>query len=73
MPLGEAEARAPASARESPSLRRSMARLDPPTFQLWACFKLIPVGLASRAVLGKRLSPVQWTALALLALGMSAG
>ena len=45
--------------------------LDPPTFQLWACFKLIPVGLASRAVLGKRLSPVQWAALALLALGMA--
>ena len=48
-----------------------MQLLDPPTFQLWACFKLIPVGVASRLVLGKRLSPVQWTALALLALGMA--
>ena len=49
----------------------AMQLLDPPTFQLWACFKLIPVGVASRLVLGKRLSPVQWTALALLALGMA--
>jgi len=49
----------------------AMQLLDPPTFQLWACFKLIPVGIASRAVLGKRLSPVQWSALALLALGMA--
>ena len=29
------------------------------------------MGVASRLVLGKRLSPVQWTALALLALGMA--
>ena len=49
----------------------AMQLLDPPTFQLWACFKLIPVGIASRVVLGKRLSPVQWSALALLALGMA--
>ena len=49
----------------------AMQLLDPPTFQLWACFKLIPVGLASRMFLGKRLSPIQWTALALLALGMA--
>ena len=47
-----------------------MQLLDPPTFQLWACSP-IPVGVASRLVLGKRLSPVQWTALALLALGMA--
>ena len=25
----------------------AMQLLDPPTFQLWACFKLIPVGVAS--------------------------
>ena len=49
----------------------AMQDLDPPTFQLWACFKLIPVGVFSRALLGKRLSPVQWCALLLLALGMA--
>ena len=45
--------------------------LDPPTFQLWACFKLIPVGVFSRILLGRRLTPVQWCALMLLALGMA--
>ena len=49
----------------------AMQDLDPPTFQLWACFKLIPVGVFSRALLGRRLTPVQWCALLLLALGMA--
>ena len=29
----------------------AMQDLDPPTFQLWACFKLIPVGIFSRLLL----------------------
>ena len=48
----------------------AMQDLDPPTFQLWACFKLIPVGIFSRILLGRRLTNVQWVALCLLALGM---
>eukprot|EP00966_Prymnesium_polylepis_P306408 7080365-Prymnesium_polylepis.1 len=50
---------------------RAMSLLDPPTYQLWACFKLIPTGLLSRVCLGQRRSTVQWCALLLLALGMA--
>ena len=49
----------------------AMSMLDPPTFQLWACWKLIPAGLFARCMLGQRLSRVQWVALVLLALGMA--
>lgn len=49
----------------------AMQLLDPPTYQLWACFKLIPTGLLSRLCLGQRRSKVQWCALLLLALGMA--
>jgi len=49
----------------------AMQALDPPTFQLWACFKLIPVGILSSFVLQRRLTTVQWVALLLLALGMA--
>tara|TARA_B110001452_G_scaffold137328_1_gene114175 strand:+ start:91 stop:1131 length:1041 start_codon:yes stop_codon:yes gene_type:complete len=49
----------------------AMQLLDPPTFQLWACFKLIPVGVFSSLLLARRLSAVQWAALVLLALGMA--
>ena len=50
---------------------RAMQLLDPPTYQLWACFKLIHTGLLSRTCLGQRRSSVQWCALLLLALGMA--
>ena len=49
----------------------AMTLLDPPTFQLWACFKLIPAGVLARLVLGQRRTGVQWAALLLLALGMA--
>ena len=49
----------------------AMELLDPPTFQLWACFKVIPVGVLARVALGQRRSRVQWAALLLLALGMA--
>ena len=49
----------------------AMEMLDPPTFQLWACFKLIPVGILAHVVLGQRRSRVQWAALLLLTLGMA--
>ena len=49
----------------------AMQALDPPTFQLWACFKLIPVGVLSSLVLERRLTRVQWIALLLLAIGMA--
>jgi len=49
----------------------AMELLDPPTFQLWACFKVIPVGVLARFALGQRRTTVQWAALLLLALGMA--
>jgi len=49
----------------------AMQRLDPPVFQLWACSKLIPVGILARIVLGQRRTGVQWAALCVLALGMA--
>ena len=49
----------------------AMSLLDPPTFQLWACWKLIPAGLFARCMLRQRLTRVQWVALVLLALGMA--
>jgi len=48
----------------------ALSLLDPPTFQLWACFKIIPVGVLARLMLGQRRSSVQWVSLLLLSLGM---
>jgi hypothetical protein len=50
---------------------KALSLLDPPTFQLWACFKIIPVGILARLMLGQRRSTVQWAALCVLALGMA--
>mmetsp|Transcript_20573 Transcript_20573/g.57833 ORF Transcript_20573/g.57833 Transcript_20573/m.57833 type:complete len:362 (+) Transcript_20573:29-1114(+) len=49
----------------------ALSLLDPPTFQLWACFKIIPVGILARIMLGQHRSNVQWAALIILALGMA--
>jgi len=50
---------------------KALALLDPPTFQLFACFKIIPVGVLARIILGQRRTNVQWASLVLLALGMA--
>mmetsp|Transcript_63678 Transcript_63678/g.105886 ORF Transcript_63678/g.105886 Transcript_63678/m.105886 type:complete len:337 (+) Transcript_63678:115-1125(+) len=48
----------------------ALSLLDPPTFQVWACFKLIPAGVLARIFLRQRRTAVQWCALLLLMLGM---
>lgn len=50
---------------------RAMQLLDPPTFQLWACWKLVPAGIFARIFLGQQYTSVQWSALVLLVLGMA--
>ena len=49
---------------------RAMGYLDPPTFQLWVTFRLIPAALLTRFVLNRSVSLVQWIALILLMIGM---
>ncbi len=49
---------------------RAMSLLDPPTFQLWVHFRLLPAAFLTRFVLKRRITFVQWTALILLMLGM---
>ena len=49
---------------------RAMGYLDPPTFQLWVTFRLIPAALLTRFVLKRSVSLVQWIALILLMIGM---
>ena len=49
---------------------RAMGYLDPPTFQLWVTFRLIPTALLTRFVLKRSVSLVQWIALILLMIGM---
>jgi glycerol-3-phosphate cytidylyltransferase len=49
---------------------RAMSYLDPPTFQLWVTFRLIPAALLTRFVLKRSVSLVQWIALILLMIGM---
>jgi len=50
---------------------RAMGLLDPPTFQLWVSFRLLPAAVLTRFVLKRHVSLVQWIALILLVLGMS--
>lgn len=50
---------------------RAMGLLDPPTFQLWVSFRLLPAALLTRFVLKRSVSLVQWIALILLMLGMA--
>ena len=45
--------------------------IDPPTYQLWGCAKLVFAGGFFRVLLGRRLSWRQWLALCLLASGMA--
>jgi len=49
----------------------SLQLIDPPTYQLWGCAKLIFAGLFFRLILGRRLTPRKWVALTLLAVGMA--
>ena len=49
---------------------RAMGLLDPPTFQLWVTFRLLPSALLTRFALKRHISLVQWIALILLMLGM---
>ena len=41
------------------------------TFQMWSCSKIIISGLLARVLLKQLLTPIQWTALFLLAIGLS--
>ena len=49
----------------------ALARLDPPTYQLWACTKLLSAGVVARVALKKRLDNTRWCALFVLMLGMA--
>ena len=48
----------------------AMQLLDPPTFQLWVCFRLLPAGIFARVILKQHQMPTQWIALCLLVFGM---
>ena len=45
--------------------------IDPPTYQLWGCAKLVFAGVFFRVLLGRRLTLRKWLALCLLATGMA--
>ena len=49
---------------------RAMELLDPPTFQLWVCFRLLPAAVFTRVLLKRSLTLHQWLALLLLMVGM---
>lgn len=48
----------------------AMQRLDPPTYQLWLCTRLLPTGIFMRLILGQQRTTTQWVSLFLLLLGM---
>ena len=49
---------------------RAMGLLDPPTYQLWVTFRLLPSAFLTRFALKRHISLVQWIALILLMLCM---
>ena len=49
----------------------ALKSIDPPTYQLWGCSKLIWAGVFFRLILGRTLTLRKWTALGLLAAGMA--
>lgn len=49
----------------------ALSLIDPPTFELWGCSKLIFVGVFFRVIFGRQLTPRKWLALGLLAAGVA--